>query len=72
MIRAEIEAIDKSKYEYASEKDNESEDECENVKEKEEVDKEKENKDDNCEDPENSLRLTKKQIICDENYYFKI
>ncbi len=72
MKRAEIEAIDKSKYEYDSEKDNESEDECENVKEKEEVDKEKENKDDNCEDPENSLKTTKKQIICDENYYFKI
>ena len=75
MIRAEIEAIGKSKYEYGSEKDIESVNENEKEKEKE-VDKEKENKDekndDSCEDPENSLNSKKRQIIYDDNYYFKI
>ena len=75
MMRAEIEAIGKSKYEYGSEKDSQSVNENEKEKEKE-VDKEKENKDekndDSCEDPENSLNSKKRQIIYDDNYYFKI
>ena len=75
MIRAEIEAIGKSKYEYGSEKDSESVNENEKEKEKE-ADKGKENKDekndDSCEDPENSLNSKKRQIIYDDNYYFKI
>ena len=75
MMRAEIEAIGKNKYEYGSEKDSQSVNENEKEKEKE-VDKEKENKDekndDSCEDPENSLNSKKRQIIYDDNYYFKI